>query len=242
MQANFKPKLWTKKEWRDNRSSATKNSGVGGALDAWQKNCPKEIDKMNETKVESALKTAKVLLSALDVAAKKCNKTRQKETLAGIGAYKNKVNEYMGLLKAAEKVLKKRKKITESLSFSVVTKNKELFKVFSDFAQNKGLIWPQLHTWIMINNKEYHKAVKLYGQGDGYNVGYRTSELLLKYFGAGANPNDYDSKKADAAIESLYRELGSMLRSMEHYVDLGKYDAYLKFLDRKFPMPQNFRV
>ena len=76
MKANFKPKLWTKKEWQDNRARAANGSGVGKALDAWQKDCPAEISKMNKKQVGDAFKTAKALESALGVAAKKCDKKR----------------------------------------------------------------------------------------------------------------------------------------------------------------------
>lgn len=74
MKTGFKPKAMTKKEWQDNRSRACHGSGVGKALDQWQKSCPSKIGTLNLVQIKQAEQVCKLLKTALDTAAKKCDK------------------------------------------------------------------------------------------------------------------------------------------------------------------------
>ena len=61
MKAGFKPKLFTKKEWEDNRSPAAKGSGVGKALDAWNSKCPYDLQAITLKEIADAFSTATAL-------------------------------------------------------------------------------------------------------------------------------------------------------------------------------------
>jgi hypothetical protein len=237
MKAGFKPKTFTKKEWQDNRSSVAKGSGVGKALDAWQKDCPSKINSLDKAGVATAFKTAKALDAALTVAEKKCNPKQQKETIAGIKAYKDKVEEYMGLLKKAAIALDKRNKLISSLDFKTVVGDAELLKAFVIYAQKKAFIYEPLHTYLLIQKKKYEEAVKLYGNGGkgggDYNTDQKTNKILHNTFVAKIREEQADVLKA---IKQLEADMIQMLTDSRHYTAFAEYDAFLKILHSRFPI------
>ncbi|MCY2996006.1 MAG: hypothetical protein NTY19_50375 [Planctomycetota bacterium] len=86
-------KSFNKKWWESKRSSALKGSGVGKALDEWQKNCKKPIPQMIQRELEAAESTCAALRKALKGALAKCG-DKQKETVAGCKKYLQLVNDF----------------------------------------------------------------------------------------------------------------------------------------------------
>lgn len=84
---------FNKKWWESRRSSKVKKSGVGDALDRWQKNCHPKIDKMTPKEVEEAKITCQSLTKALKSAIGKCGKL-QKDTKQGCEKYVKLVEDY----------------------------------------------------------------------------------------------------------------------------------------------------
>ena len=117
-------------------------------------------------------------------------------------------------------------------------KDAEFAKAFSVYAKKKGFFWEQLHTYMLIQKKQYEKAVKLYGPKDDYNIGSRTNKVLMATFG-GADRGDVDIKKIKLAIEDFESGMRQMLTDTRHYESLRMYPPYMEALHKKFPI-QNF--
>jgi predicted nucleic acid-binding Zn-ribbon protein len=86
---------FTKKWWQDHRGILAMGSGVGKALDDWQRYCPARpelIDGVAE--VEVATETCNRLKAALERAKKKCGKL-DKETGLACDAYIAEIDKYM---------------------------------------------------------------------------------------------------------------------------------------------------
>ncbi|QDU41049.1 hypothetical protein Mal4_54140 [Maioricimonas rarisocia] len=237
MKAGFVPKKFTKKEWQDNRSRACAGSGVGKALDKWQKDCPAKISEMDAGQVTKAMMTAKALAAALQVAAKKCDKKKQKETLAGIARYEAIVSRYQTLLKQADVALKKRKSVIDSLNFRTVVNDKEILEVFTVFAETKAFIDDSLNTWLLCQKKKYKEAVERFsagGKGGGdYNTDRETNRILYNSFVKKVYEDPRDVK---AAVSTLERDQVQMLSDARHYKSFGTWDKFQEWLDKKFPI------
>lgn len=229
----------TKKEWEDNRSSAAKGSGVGKALDGWQAKCSYDLTAMDLKGIAEAFSAATALDKALDVALKKCDPKAQKETIAGIAAYKAVVDAYQKALKATNVALSKRKALAEGLTFDVVMGDKDLLAAFMVFAKKQAFIFEPLHTLLLWKAKKYEEAVKLYGKDNDYNVIKETNVALMDAFG-GDTRGSGDLKKLAAAIKSVPDEVTKMLKDSRHYrgssSSFDKYDLYLAVVEKRFPI------
>ena len=239
MKAGFKPKLFTKKEWEDNRSPAAKGSGVGKALDAWNAKCPYDLQAITLKEIADAFSTATALDKALDLARKKCDPKAQKETIAGIDAYKTVVANYQKALKAANVALNKRKTLIESLSFDVVYADRELLTAFVVFTKKVAHIYELLHTLILWDAKKYEEAVKLYGKDNDSNIESRHNKALIEAFG-GKEPGKGDPKLLAEAIKTVPANLYVMLRDSRHYqansASFDKYPAFLAISAKRHPI------
>lgn len=244
MKAGFKPKLFTKKEWQDNRSPAANGSGVGKALDVWQAKCSYDLVAMTLKNVAEALSAATALDKALDVALKKCNPKAQKETIAGITAYKAIVDAYQKALNATNVSLNKRMTLAAGLTLSSVMGDNELLTAFTVYAKKKAFIYGPLHTLLLWKAKKYEDAVKLYGKDNDYNVNAETNKTLLDAF-AGNDRGSVDLKKLAEAIKDVPNQMTVMLTDTRHYKGLSasfeKYDLYLAIVQKRFPIV-NFSV
>jgi hypothetical protein len=244
MKAGFKPKLFTKKEWEDNRSPTAKGSGVGKALDAWNAKCPNDLQNITLKEIAEAFSTATALDKALEVARKKCDPKAQKETIAGIEAYKTVVDNYQKALKAANVALNKRKALAESLTFDVVYADKELLGAFVTFTKKVAYIYEILHTKILWDAKKYEEAVKLYGKDNDYNVEAKTNKALMDAFG-GKDRGQVDLKVLAEAIKTVPNNLMVMLRDSRHYqgssASFDKYPAFLAICEKRHPIA-NFSI
>lgn len=84
---------FTKKWWEDNRSFFARGSGVGKALDLWQKTCKKKIDQMSPDELQTATGTCDTLRSALLTAKKKVG-GKDKATTKACEAYLKVVDDF----------------------------------------------------------------------------------------------------------------------------------------------------
>jgi len=238
MKKGFKPKHLTKKEWQDNRSRACKGSGVGKALDQWQASCPNQINDLDKAGIAKAYKTTEAMAKALNVAEGKCNKTIQKETIAGINAYKAKVEEYQGMLKTALKMVTKREALIASIlkGFGNVKKDKDVLKIFLHFASQPTVdIVPVIESKLLFEKKKYAVAVQKYGPGNDYNIDYKDNKLLLNTF---VNKVREDQKRIIAAIKAAAAGFTQMLGDFRHYHSLVAYPQFVKLLETRFPIPE----
>ncbi len=239
MKAGFKPKTFSRKEWEDNRSTAAKGSGVGKALDAWKAKCSYDMQAITVQEIADAYSAASALDKALDVALKKCDPKAQKETIAGIGAYKDVVAAYEKTLKATNLAKQKRNALIKDLSLDTVLGDKELLVAFTDFAKKKAFIFEPLHTLLLWRAKKYEDAVKLYGKGNDYNVSNATNKILMDVFGS-KDRGSVDLKLLAKAIKDVPAEMTVMLTDTRHYKgsssSFDSYPAFLAVLEKRFPV------
>lgn len=237
MKAGFKPKTMTKKEWQNNRASACKGSGVGKALEAWQTDCPAKLSDITKAGVAKAYKAAGALDKALDVALKKCDKVKQKETIAGIAQYKSLVSRYQKVLKLTLSALTKREELTKSLNLQKVTEDADLAKAFMVYAKKKGFFEEQFTTHLLCKKKKYAEAVKRYSNngeaGGDYNISGKSNKILYNNFVAMVRE---DKKDIDNAIHELESGMVQMLSDARHYNSFANYESYLRILNGRFPL------
>ena len=243
MKKGFKPKLFTKKEWQDNRSRACKGSGVGKALDQWQASCPNQINDLDKAGIAKAYKTTEAMAKALNVAEGKCNKTIHKETIAGINAYKAKVVEYQGMLKTALKMVTKREALIAAIlkgggtkAFGNVQKDKDVMKIFLHYASQPMVdIVPIIESRLLFEKKKYAVAVQKYGPRNDYNIAGKDNKLLLNTF---VNKVREDQKQILSAIKAAASSFDEMLGDSRHYQALVTYPRFVKLLETRFPIPE----
>lgn len=239
MKAGFKPKLFTKKEWEDNRASAAKGSGVGKALEVWQSKCPYDLQEITVKEIAEAFSAAQALDKALDVARKKCDPKAQKETIAGIEAYKSIVAEYEKALKAANSAINKRKTLVDSLTLDTVLGDKDLLAAFIIYAKKKAFIYEPLHTLLLWKAKKYEEAVKLYGKDNDYNVSKPINETLVNAFG-GKDRGSVDLTKVAIAVKAVPTQMREMLTDSRHYKANSSsfcfYETFLSISEKRFPI------
>lgn len=192
MKAGFKPKLFTKKEWDDNASSAVQGCGVGEALAEWQTNCKAPVSGMTLVAIGKAAATAQKLMTALTKAEGKCG-TFQKETKAGIGEYKKKVIEFQKVLKVANVALSKRKAMhfpmDSKTMYAKLTSDAELKRELMAWAEKWGNTF-MIEAWLLWQKKSYTVAVQKYGPGNKYNIDDVNNKILLAAFVTKNLPKD----------------------------------------------------
>ena len=239
MKAGFKPKLFTKKEWEDNRASAAKGSGVGKSLDAWQKSCPYTLQTITVKQIAEAFSAAAALDKALDVAKKKCDPRAQKETIDGIEAYKSIVADYLRALKVANAAIAHRKALFTSLTFKTVLADKDLLAAFVVYAKKKAFIYEPLHTYLLWQAKKFEEAVKLYGKDNDYNVAAPVNAVLMNAFG-GKSRGTVPLTEVAQAVKATEMQLTVMLRDTMHYTgatsSFGFYESFLAVSEKRNPI------
>lgn len=233
MKSNFKPKNMTKKEWQDNRSSAAKGSGVGKALDAWQKNCPSAINTLSAEQLKTASLTVNALLTALTVAEKKCDKKKQKETIEGVGKYRTIAKNYQKCLKEAAQNLAKRAKFVKELDgIGAVRKDTNLVKYYLKWAAGPGRCLPQAHGYVLANDKEMKKLYSLYVAKGTLNIGSGERNALVAKF---KNEDAVPDSTMESARNKIISDLYVMLRTTVD--DFLKSDLFKEHLRRRFMVP-----
>ncbi len=233
MKAGFKPKLMTKKEWQDNRSSVAKGSGVGKALDAWQKHCDFNINSMTTDKLKAASQAANVLMSALDVAEKKCDKKKQKETIDGIKKYRTIAKNYQKCLKDFAPSLAKRMKFTKEVDgFGAVRKDAGLLRAYMTWATGPGKCKAEAHGYILASEKKMEDLYTKYVSTGDLNLGSAENKTMLAKF---RDKEEVPDAVVEKARKTIISDLYIMLRqTVEDFVET---DAYKEFVQRKYAVP-----
>ena len=208
-------------------------------MDAWNASCPYDLQAITLKEIAEAFSTASALDKALEVARKKCDPKAQKETIAGIEAYKSVVADYQKALKLANTALNKRKTFAEDLTFDVVYAVKDLLAAFVVFTKKVAHIYEILHTLILWDAKKYEEAVKLYGKDNDYNVEMKTNKALMEAFG-GKDRGQIDLKKLAEAIKTVPNNLLVMLRDSRHYkgssASFDKYAGFVAIMEKRYPI------
>lgn len=229
-----KPTKWTKREWQDHRSMMAKGSGVGKALDDWQKHCPhdlKGLKAMDAAKLKRAVQCAHNLKKSLGVAKGKLNAKLHAETLGMIKHYEDGVDRYLNILK----IVNQRLKVKPPANFKEVLANKEISAAFADFAKKERFFFEVLHTALLLRVNGLREAVKKYSKDNDYNVDGEINTTLRRAFGleAGEKPSANEIKAATTALKD---NVERMLSDRKHYSGFATSKAWAAYLDKKFPL------
>lgn len=233
MKAGFKPKKMTKKEWQDNRDMVCKGSGVGKALEAWQKNCPNDFNGATADEAKKAKAANKALLDALAVAEKKCDRFRHKDMINGISKYRLVATNYGKCIDDAFKNIKARDKLANSVgSVADIRKDSTLEKTYLAWAKGPGRCLPEAHGYILLQDNKLGDFYRLYAAKRKVNVpGYAQLALEAK-FGRGENVDARDLKSArSGSMDDIHQMLRARIR------EFCSSSMFSEFLERKFLLP-----
>ncbi|MEM7059971.1 MAG: hypothetical protein AAF557_20510 [Pseudomonadota bacterium] len=233
MKAGFKPKQFTKKEWQDNRSRAASGSGVGKALDQWNKVCKPKLSLMTLKELNEAAKAAKGLDDALGVAEKKCDRKKQKDTISGIGEYRKVVNSYKAALLKAIHAHGQRESFVADLKFDKVEKDAALMKLYGKYWKDHMRSEAHYFTYLLCKKKKYAEAVKKYGDGGqkegDYNIRPSHNKILWNTF----VDHVYEEKKRiDRAIQVLETTMAGQMTT--HMAGFKKWPLLAKYAESQF--------
>ncbi len=243
MKAGWKPKEFTKKEWQNARISKCKGSGVGKALDAFQKKCSFNLRDMERKDCLEAMKTVNAVKTALDVAKKKCGKD-DTLMLKGIEAYIAPLDRYKKALALTNVALNKRSTFYQNLNVDKALSDSTTLKYLQKNAK-KALYSNELTAYIMSKKNKLADAVKKFGKGNDYNIPGDLNKALMKVHIEGVAQkdlaNDRKLKKfAGKDLKSMFDT--SMLRMMNGSLSSFKMtDDFKHLLDVKFPI-LNFSI
>jgi hypothetical protein len=219
------------KWWEARRSSEVKNSGVGKALDLWQKNCTKPADQMSFAQVQAAEETCQALHKALKAAIAMCGKF-QAET-------KEACQKYMGLVSAFEDELAKRSK-------TVTNEIAQIMEVFRDLQKNKLPNATKAVGTVASSLSQHQEQLKKLQKQASQTLNETEKANLAKAVQQGQTAVEelqkalYDANKAiDRAVSDQGDKINSARRDSrfrpaiaEYQKDLDKYDsAYSKVLE-----------
>ncbi len=235
MKAGFKPKNMTKKEWQDNRSSAAKGSGVGKALDAWQKHCHSALNKMTGEQLKAASVATNALLTALDVAEKKCDKKRQKETIDGIGKYRSIAKSYQKCVKEAAKVIGQRATFAKEVNgLGQVRKDASLRKCYLLWAAGPGMCNAEANGYMLAAE---NKDKELYTKWIGTNPPLLNIQKMQfnSYTAKYRDGKDVPDATMKSARSQIVHDLYNMLNP--RMTDFRKSDIFKAYLRRRFMVP-----
>jgi hypothetical protein len=186
MKPGFKPTLWTKKEWQDNRAPACKGCGVGEALDQLQPFRNKPISEMTLENISKANATLGKLMAALIKAEGKCG-PNQKDTKAGIGEYKKAVGEFEKKLKTATETHTKRANMlkeppkSSDVVFAKLSSDADYKAALVEFSKAIR-VEKTLDAWILFKQKKFTDMVRKYGPNNDYNLDGNVNQVLLDVF------------------------------------------------------------
>jgi hypothetical protein len=249
MKPGFKPTLWTKKEWQDNRAPACKGCGVGEALDQLQPHRNKPISGMTAEDLSKANAVLGKLQVALQKAEGKCG-PNQKDTKAGIGEYKKAVGEFEKKLKAATEMQIKRTNILKAQPLR--TLDEAYTKINSDadykaaliaFAKTALLADP-LDAWILWKEKKFTDMVRKYGPKNDYNLSDKVNNVLVEVFVSKKNLTPDLVKAASQVLNGGVPPGGgqTIASSFQEMIVNGvfprfhKSDLFMKYLFKKLPI------
>jgi hypothetical protein len=207
MKPGFKPTLWTKKEWQDNRAPACKGCGVGEALDQLQPFRNKSIATMTPENLSKANSVLGKLTAALNKADGKCG-PNQKDTKAGIGEYKKAVVEFEKKLKAAIEAHTKRATALKQFPYSL----EDVFTRMGADADYKAALVEyskadhtekEFDAWFLFKQKKFTDMVRKYGPNNDYNLSAPVNEVLLDVFVSKKNLTPERIKMASQLLNNV---------------------------------------
>jgi len=130
--------------------------------------------------MDKAIDTAHKLDKALDVAAKKCDKNKQKETLAGIQKYKTVVNAYKAAVMKGVLAGSKREKLLQDMTPKSLQEDSALWKIYGHYFDKKRRSPEQFNSYEMIRANKMGDAVKSTGkQTRAARTIFRPSTMLF---------------------------------------------------------------
>jgi hypothetical protein len=250
MKPGFKPTLWTKKEWQDNRAPACKGCGVGEALDQLQPFRNKSISGMTVENISKANATLGKLMAALIKADGKCG-PNQKDTKAGIGEYKKAVGEFEKKLKTATETHTKRANMLKTYPMNL----EEVYTKLSSDADYKAALieysktdatTKTLDAFILFKQKKFTDMVRTYGPNNDYNIPGPANTVLLEVFVSKTNltPDRIklasqlltNSAKMPGTHESIPGSFRQMLGPQGASGRFHKSDGYKTYVAKKLPI------
>jgi hypothetical protein len=186
MKPGFKPTLWTKKEWQDNRAPVCKACGVGEALDQLQPYRNKSIATMTPEDLSKANSVLGKLMAALNKAESKCGPS-QKDTKTGIGEYKKAIAGFEQKLKGAIEINTKRasalNQYPDSLDgvFARMGTDADYKAALVEFSKIDDTA-KEFDAWILFKQKKFTDMIRKYGPSNDYNLSGPVNEVLLEVF------------------------------------------------------------
>lgn len=238
MKAGFKPKDFTKSEWQKNRLRKCNGSGVGKALDAFQKKCSFNLRDLDRKGALEAMKTVNQLKAALEVAKKKCSKD-DVNMIKGIDAYHAGLDRYKKALALTNVALNNRVKYHAGLNLNAVLADATALK-YMIANSKKALYSDELTAFLLGKKKKLAEAVRKYGKNNLYNIPGDLNAALKKIYIEGVKQTDLAGDKklkkfAKKDLASLFNT--SMIRMMNGSVSSFKdSDDFKKLLDVKYPI------
>ena len=239
MKAGFKPSDFTKAEWQKNRISKCKGSGVGKALDNFQKKCSFNLRDMDRAASLEAMKAVNTLKAALDVAKGKCDKTSDALMVKGIDAYHAILNNYKKALAMTNVALNNRATFQKELGLDKALKDTTTFK-YLVMNSKKALYSDELTAFVLHKKNKLGDAVRKFGKNNDYNIPGDLNAALKKVYIEGVDQKDLASdrklkKFAAKDLKALFN--GSMVRMMNGSVSSFKdSDEFKTLLEVKFPI------
>ncbi len=219
MDKSFKPKKMTRKEWQDNRPLFLKGTGMGAALDDWQKHVAKADYSLGSfanmvKRVENSIMVVGKLKVKILEAIKVCKKqiTDQKGTIAGLDNYMKVADDMHTELMKRHVFESKMLKLADSRTVDMVLKDSKLnsalvamVKVTHDQAL--------LDTYILVKQKNnLPEAVKKYGRKNDYNIRDKDNKTLVAHY-IDKDPKITD-KKVQEAEKTLRQDCFKLLRGI----------------------------
>ena len=233
MKAGFKPKKMTKKEWQDNRDSVAKGSGVGKALELWQKNCPYDLNGATSDDIKKAKMTCKAVITGLDVATKKCDKAKHKDLLAGISKYRVIVTDYQKCLEDASKKISARDKYKGGITgSSAIRKDGALENLYLKWAKGPGSCMPEAHGYLLLEDMKLAEFYKKYAAKRAVNIPSDAQNTFDAKFKQGQKIDDKALKTARNRSRDIIHQ---MLRA--RILDFTKSQMFAEHIQRKFMVP-----
>lgn len=233
MKSNFKPKSFTKKEWQDARARAASGSGVGKALDQFQKACPWDLNGLTAAQLTQAEQSCKLLETTLNTAAKKCNANKHKETLAGIAKYKVIITNYKkAIVKSKENAAKRATYIKGLDTLAAMLKDAAVAKNFVAWTKGDGDCYPEMHTYSLLKAGKYEDVYDKYASSGKVNIEGRFAVVLAKRFGEKVDvPDTLLKKVSNNTLTTIYTMLNS------NATNYRKSDTFKEFLKKKYLVP-----
>lgn len=248
----FVPRAFTKAEWRQYRIRACNGSGMGKALDEWQRMAVgRPLDSMTLEDLKAAKTATNKLQAAIKTAKGKCTKSSQKNMLAALDLYARKVREFDDAgrrCKAALQSREKAKNQMKSLRIQALMAQPPLREAFAAFSKNPRVgCFEIVDTYLLCSQNQHREAVRKYGPNNDYNIqgSHNTGLRVLFGFVPPSSPEKLEKAKRiqSKLLSELAGEMIGMLESQRsQFFDSAAFEeAADQMVQQQYPLP-NFRL